>query len=182
MVETISCFVNQGAMSPLYSTGGFMYPSFTEQAGKAAVCLAAVAAIVAGAPAEASASTREQHFWDDCGPVHCTRYYSVEKSVELFEGTQSWGWSVMRTLSDLSALSAAVAHKDQVGQDGFESSVNDAVHYGGCLQFQWRQDGVGNGRWDYTTHSGYCFEETYVDSDGNVWNYDSESNTYSTGF
>ncbi|MHC6214670.1 hypothetical protein [Rhodococcus ruber] len=160
-----------------------MRTNITRPVTKAAACFAAVATITTGVTAEASATaTRTQHYWDDCGDVYCTRYYSVEQTEELFDQSQSLSWAIMRTLPDLSLLSAVVTHKDQVVHDGFESAANDAVHAGGCLQFQWKKEGKSRGKWHYTTHPGYCFAESYVDSDGNVFYYDPETNTYSAQF
>lgn len=157
--------------------------SFSPRIGKAAACVAAAGVIATGTAAEAGASsTRTQHYWDDCAQVHCTRYYSVEQSETLFEHFQTTGWALSRHLPDLSLLSSVLAHKDQLSFDGLESAANDAVHDGGCLQFQWRLDGKGHGKWSSTTHSGYCFVESYTDSHGNVWQYDPNSNTYSAGF
>jgi len=160
-----------------------MRTSITRPIAKAAACFAAFATITTGVAVEASATaTRTQHYWDDCADVYCTRYYSVERTEELFDQSQSLSYAVMRKLPDISLLSAVVAHKDQVGLGGFESAVNDAVHAGGCLQFQWRIDGKGLGKWKHTNHPGYCFVESYVDSDGNVFYYDPETNTYSAHF
>lgn len=151
--------------------------------GKAAACVAAVGIIATGTPAEAAASpTRTQHYWDDCAETYCTRYFSVERSESLFEDTQTTEWALWRALPDLSLLSSVLAHKSQFGLDGLEAAANDAVHEGGCLQFQWRLDGKSRGTWGSTTHSGYCFVESYTDTEGNVWQYDPDSNTYSAGF
>ncbi|UTM39726.1 hypothetical protein MX572_23715 (plasmid) [Rhodococcus pyridinivorans] len=160
-----------------------MRTSITRPIAKVAAGFVAVATITTGVAAEASATaTRTQHYWDDCADVHCTRYYSVEQTEELYEQSQHWSWATMRTLSSLSSLWAVVTQKDQVVYGGYESALNDAVNDGACLQFQWRIDGKGRGKWSSTKHPGYCFVESYADSDGNVFYYDPETNTYSAHF
>ncbi len=83
---------------------------------------------------------------------------------------------------DMFPLGSIIWRKEQETSDGMKESAADAVHAGGCLQWQWRQDGRGSGKWGYTTHPGYCFAETVTDADGNIWHYDASTNSYSTGF
>lgn len=124
----------------------------------------------------------DQEFWTDCGPEWCTRYYSVEYSNELYEATQGTAWAASRFAMDVMPFGPIIWHKEQMTYDNLEAAASDAVHAGGCVQFQWRQDGRHPGKWSYTTHSGYCFAESYTDASGNVWRYDPDSNSYSAGF
>ncbi|MGW5317819.1 hypothetical protein [Nocardia thailandica] len=143
-------------------------------AALAVTTLGLISATQANAAAGGFNPTKDR--WKDCdGATYCTLYYSVQRSEALFNDTQSAAWGAARVAETLSPLIAAGVQKDQGTLDGIESAANQAVHDGGCLQFQWRKDGKGRGVWSSTTHPGYCWREipsSYVDDSGQKWTYD----------
>ncbi len=111
-------------------------------------------------PSGVSSATPEGDiYWTDCsGPSLCTRYWTRPKTKEFHNTIHQWWWQGMSNLGMANFLAPSLG-LEGTSLGGFEDAINRAVLNGGCLQYAWRQDGTGTGIWDYTTHSGYCWDK-----------------------
>ncbi|WLP92137.1 hypothetical protein [Gordonia sp. NB41Y] len=116
--------------------------------------------VVSSSAHAASPHNLGQPTWTDCGPDVCTKYWSVERTKNLYQSIDTWQWSTARVLeTGVNLVLAIVTQRSQASTDGFESSLREANVRDGCLQFAWRKDGAGSGVYGWTGHPDYCGSE-----------------------